>query len=170
MSRERLNSEGLHSPVEEEQSLDQDALIPACAALLVSPSSSLTHRDKYYFYTPSTFIILNCISSLHRHTHSFHNIAEELDPTFRKRESQISTSPSSGSSFPEEKYIIRVAGVKRNSLFHTVCAGICLAPRTPHSIFYEYLPEPSHIPASTRQAERAGRHKAKEKRESCKQQ
>ncbi|KAM9443521.1 uncharacterized protein ccdc50b [Clarias gariepinus] len=110
VSRERLNSEGLHSPVEEEQSLDQDALIPACAAL---------------------------------HTHSFHNIAEELDPTFRKRESQISTSPSS---------------------------GIFLAPRTPHSIFYEYLPEPSHIPASTRQAERTGRHKAKEKRESCKQQ
>ncbi|KAK3536341.1 hypothetical protein QTP86_006370 [Hemibagrus guttatus] len=83
--------------------------------------------------------------ALERHTLPFHNIAEELDPTFtaRKRESRISTSPSS---------------------------GICLAPRTPHSIFYDYLPEPSAIPPCRRHADRPGRHKPKEKRESCKQQ
>ncbi|XP_060766974.1 coiled-coil domain-containing protein 50 isoform X2 [Neoarius graeffei] len=110
--RERLNSEGLHSPVEEEQSLDQPPLIPTCTAL---------------------------------HTHPFHNIAEELDPTFtgRKQENRISTGSSS---------------------------GICLAPRTPHSVFYDYLPEPSIIPPSRRHADKSGRHKPKEKRESCKQQ
>ncbi|XP_017305636.1 coiled-coil domain-containing protein 50 isoform X2 [Ictalurus punctatus] len=110
--RERLNSEGLHSPVEEEQSPDQCPLIPTCTTL---------------------------------HTHPFHNIAEELDPTFtsRKRESRISASPP---------------------------PGICLAPRTPHSVFYDYLPEPSVIPPSRRHADKTGRHKPKEKRESCKQQ
>ncbi|KAI5093281.1 coiled-coil domain-containing protein 50-like isoform X2 [Silurus meridionalis] len=51
-----------------------------------------------------------------------------------------------------------------------MCAGICLAPRTPHSIFYDYLPEPSVAPPSRRHADKPGRHKAKEKRESCKQQ
>ncbi|KAG7318826.1 hypothetical protein KOW79_017300 [Hemibagrus wyckioides] len=113
VSRERLNSEGLHSPVEEEQSQNnQHSLIPTSTTL---------------------------------HTLPFHNIAEELDPTFtgRKRESRISTSPSS---------------------------GICLAPRTPHSVFYDYLPEPSAIPPCRRHADRPGRHKPKEKRESCKQQ
>ncbi|KAF4093824.1 hypothetical protein AMELA_G00006240 [Ameiurus melas] len=106
--RERLNSEGLHSPVEE----DQRPLIPTCTTL---------------------------------HTHPFHNIAEELDPTFtgRKRESRILTNPS---------------------------PGVCLAPRTPHSVFYDYLPEPSIIPPSRRHADKTGRHKPKEKRESCKQQ
>ncbi|XP_060714086.1 coiled-coil domain-containing protein 50 [Tachysurus vachellii] len=111
--RERLNSDGLHSPVEEEQSQDnQHSLIPTCTTL---------------------------------HAHPFHNIAEELDPTFtgRKRETGISTSPSS---------------------------GICLAPRTPHSVFYDYLPEPSAIPPIRRQADRPGRLKPKEKRDSCKQQ
>ncbi|KAI5622946.1 coiled-coil domain-containing protein 50-like isoform X4 [Silurus asotus] len=51
-----------------------------------------------------------------------------------------------------------------------MCAGICLAPRTPHSVFYDYLPEPSVAPPSRRHANKPGRHKAKEKRESCKQQ
>lgn len=51
-----------------------------------------------------------------------------------------------------------------------MCAGICLAPRTPHSVFYDYLPEPSLIPPSRRHAGKSGRHKSKEKRESCKQQ
>ncbi|MCJ8744634.1 hypothetical protein PDJAM_G00120920 [Pangasius djambal] len=110
--RERLNSEGLHSPVEEEQSLDQHPLIPTCTTL---------------------------------HTHAFHNIAEELDPTFTgsKQESRPIAGPS---------------------------PGICLAPRTPHSVFYDYLPEPSLIPPSRRHADKSGRHKHKEKRESCKQQ
>ncbi|XP_046731549.1 coiled-coil domain-containing protein 50 isoform X2 [Silurus meridionalis] len=97
MLREKLNSEGLHSPVEEEQSLDPNPLIPTCTTL---------H---------------------HRHTPPFYNIAEELDPTFtgRKPESRV----SSGSS-----------------------------------------PEPSVAPPSRRHADKPGRHKAKEKRESCKQQ
>ncbi|KAI4904839.1 hypothetical protein NFI96_018229, partial [Prochilodus magdalenae] len=112
MQRERLNSEGLHSPVEEEHTLEQHPLSPACTTLRTQP---------------------------------VHNIAEELDPTFtaRKRDSQISTSPSS---------------------------GICLAPRTPHSIFYDYLPEPNFVPPTRRHNEKPGRPKAKEKRENCKQQ
>ncbi|XP_017576427.1 coiled-coil domain-containing protein 50 isoform X2 [Pygocentrus nattereri] len=112
MPRERLNSEGLHSPVEEEHTLEQHPLSPACTTLRTQP---------------------------------VHNIAEELDPTFtaRKRDSQISPSPSS---------------------------GICLAPRTPHSIFYDYLPEPNFVPPTRRHSDKPGRPKAKEKRENCKQQ
>ncbi|XP_072521828.1 coiled-coil domain-containing protein 50 isoform X2 [Salminus brasiliensis] len=112
MPRERLNSEGLHSPVEEENTLEHHPLSPTCSTLRTQP---------------------------------VHNIAEELDPTFtaRKRDSQISTSPQS---------------------------GICLAPRTPHSIFYDYLPEPTFVPPTRRHADKLGRPKAKEKRENCKQQ
>uniref|UniRef100_A0A8C2BVY2 Si:dkey-264d12.1 n=1 Tax=Cyprinus carpio TaxID=7962 RepID=A0A8C2BVY2_CYPCA len=114
MLRERLNSDGLHSPVEEE-----DYTIES---LLSSPSCTVLRNQH------------------------IHNIAEELDPTFkaRKRESQISTSPPS--------------------------AGLCLAPRNPHSIFYDYLPEPTFIPPTKRQSDKAGRHKPKEKKENCKQQ
>ncbi|XP_016123797.1 coiled-coil domain-containing protein 50-like isoform X1 [Sinocyclocheilus grahami] len=114
MLRERLNSDGLHSPVEEEDYTIENYLAsPSCTAL--------------------------------RNQH-IHNIAEELDPTFkaRKRESQSSTSPPS--------------------------AGLCLAPRNPHSIFYDYLPEPTFIPPTKRQSDKAGRHKAKDKKENCKQQ
>lgn len=111
VQRERLNSEGLYSPVEEE---DQHSLIPTSTTL---------------------------------NTHAFHNIAEELDPTFtgrkQERETRISTAAAS---------------------------GICLAPRTPHSVFYDYLPEPSAIPASRRHTDKPPRYKSKEKRESCKQQ
>ncbi|XP_026130916.1 coiled-coil domain-containing protein 50-like isoform X3 [Carassius auratus] len=114
MLRERLNSDGLHSPVEEEDYTIESHL--------ASPSGT-------------------ALRSQH-----MHNIAEELDPTFkaRKRESQISTSPPS--------------------------AGLCLAPRNPHSIFYDYLPEPTFIPPTKRQSDKAGRHKAKDKKENCKQQ
>ncbi|XP_050979015.1 coiled-coil domain-containing protein 50 isoform X4 [Labeo rohita] len=114
MLRERLNSDGLHSPVEEEDyTIENHLASPSCTAL--------------------------------RNQH-IHNIAEELDPTFkaRKRESQISTSPPS--------------------------AGLCLAPRNPHSIFYDYLPEPTFIPPTKRQSDKAGRHRAKDKKENCKQQ
>ncbi|XP_051768248.1 coiled-coil domain-containing protein 50 isoform X3 [Ctenopharyngodon idella] len=114
MLRERLNSDGLHSPVEEEEyTIENHLASPSCTTL--------------------------------RNQH-IHNIAEELDPTFkaRKRESQISTSPQS--------------------------AGLCLAPRNPHSIFYDYLPEPTFIPPTKRQNDKAGRHKAKDKKENCKQQ
>ncbi|XP_057218181.1 coiled-coil domain-containing protein 50 isoform X3 [Triplophysa rosa] len=113
MLRERLNSDGLHSPVEEDYTIETHLPSPSCTAL----------------------------QSQH-----IHNIAEELDPTFkaRKRESQISTNPPS--------------------------AGVCLAPRNPHSIFYDYLPEPNFIPPTKRQNDKAGRHKAKDKRENCKQQ
>ncbi|XP_026077685.1 coiled-coil domain-containing protein 50 isoform X1 [Carassius auratus] len=114
MLRERLNSDGLHSPVEEEDHTTENHLTsPSCTAL--------------------------------RNQH-IHNIAEELDPTFkaRKRESQISTSPPS--------------------------AGLCLAPRNPHSIFYDYLPEPPFTPPTKRQSDKARRHKAKDKKENCKQQ
>ncbi|XP_016296970.1 coiled-coil domain-containing protein 50-like isoform X1 [Sinocyclocheilus anshuiensis] len=116
MLRERLNSDGLHSPVEEEDYTIENHL--------ASPS---------------------CTCTALRNQH-IHNIAEELDPTFkaRKRESQISTSPPS--------------------------AGLCLAPRNPHSIFYDYLPEPTFIPPTKRQSDKAGRHKAKDKKENCKQQ
>ncbi|KAL6464970.1 hypothetical protein MHYP_G00272870 [Metynnis hypsauchen] len=112
MPRERLNSQGLHSPVEEEHTLEQHPLSPACTTLRTQP---------------------------------VHNIAEELDPTFtaRKRDSQISPSLPS---------------------------GICLAPRTPHSIFYDYLPEPTFVPPTRRHNDKPGRPKAKEKRENCKQQ
>ncbi|ROI16348.1 Coiled-coil domain-containing protein 50 [Anabarilius grahami] len=113
MLRERLNSDGLHSPVEEEDyTIENHLASPSCTTL--------------------------------RNQH-LHNIAEELDPTFkaRKRESQISTSPPS---------------------------GLCLAPRNPHSIFYDYLPEPTFIPPTKRQSDKAGRHKAKDKKENCKQQ
>lgn len=114
MLRERLNSDGLHSPVEEEDD---------CTIVNHLPSPSCTALR----------------------TQLTHNIAEELDPTFkaRKRESQISTSPSS---------------------------GLCLAPRNPHSIFYDYLPEPNFVPPTKRQNDKTGRHKAKDKRENCKQQ
>ncbi|XP_016296893.1 coiled-coil domain-containing protein 50 isoform X1 [Sinocyclocheilus anshuiensis] len=111
---ERLNSDGLHSPVEEEDyTIESHLASPSCTVL--------------------------------RNQH-IHNIAEELDPTFkaRKHESQISTSPPS--------------------------AGLCLAPRNPHSIFYDYLPEPTFIPLTKRQSDKAGRHKAKDKKENCKQQ
>ncbi|XP_073682375.1 uncharacterized protein [Garra rufa] len=113
MLRERLNSDGLHSPVEEEESTIESHL--------ASPSGTALRNQH------------------------IHNIAEELDPTFkaRKRESQISTSPPS---------------------------GLCLAPRNPHSIFYDYLPEPTFIPPTKRQSDKAGRHKAKDKKENCKQQ
>ncbi|XP_016422388.1 coiled-coil domain-containing protein 50-like isoform X3 [Sinocyclocheilus rhinocerous] len=116
MLRERLNSDGLHSPVEEEDYTIENHL--------ASPS---------------------CTCTALRNQH-IHNIAEELDPTFkaRKRESQISTSPPS--------------------------AGLCLTPRNPHSIFYDYLPEPTFIPPTKRQSDKAGRHKAKDKKENCKQQ
>ncbi|CAM4731514.1 unnamed protein product [Leuciscus chuanchicus] len=113
MLRERLNSDGLHSPVEEEDyTIEHHLASPACTAL--------------------------------RNQH-IHNIAEELDPTFkaRKRESQISTSPPS---------------------------DLCLANRNPHSIFYDYLPEPTFIPPTKRQSDKAGRHKPKDKKENCKQQ
>uniref|UniRef100_W5K851 Coiled-coil domain containing 50b n=1 Tax=Astyanax mexicanus TaxID=7994 RepID=W5K851_ASTMX len=112
MPRERLNSEGLHSPVEEEHTLEQHHLSPTCNTLRTQP---------------------------------VRNIAEELDPTFttRKRDSQISTSPP---------------------------PGICLAPRTPHSIFYDYLPEPTFVPPTRRHVDKLVRPKAKEKRENCKQQ
>ncbi|XP_066529049.1 coiled-coil domain-containing protein 50 isoform X2 [Hoplias malabaricus] len=112
MPRERLNSEGLHSPVEEEHTLERHPLNLPCTTL---------------------------------GTQHIHNIAEELDPTFtaRKRDSQISTIPS---------------------------AGISLAPRNPHSIFYDYLPEPSFVPPTRRNSDKSGRVKAKEKRENCKQQ
>ncbi|XP_067287364.1 coiled-coil domain-containing protein 50 isoform X2 [Pseudorasbora parva] len=113
MLRERLNSDGLHSPVEEEDyTIENHLASPSCTAL--------------------------------RNQH-IRNIAEELDPTFkaRKRESHISTSPPS---------------------------GLCLAPRNPHSIFYEYLPEPTFIPPTKRQSDKTGRLKAKDKKENCKQQ
>ncbi|XP_042563745.1 coiled-coil domain-containing protein 50 isoform X3 [Clupea harengus] len=79
-------------------------------------------------------------------TQPIHNIAEELDPTFKAR--------------------------KRDSLLmgNTAPSGICLANRTPHSVFYDYLPEPAFIPPTKRQSDRPGRPKAKEKRENCKQQ
>lgn len=48
--------------------------------------------------------------------------------------------------------------------------GICLANRTPHSVFYDYLPEPAFIPPTKRQSDKSGRPKAKEKKENCKQQ
>ncbi|XP_051957775.1 coiled-coil domain-containing protein 50-like [Xyrauchen texanus] len=113
MLRERLNSEGLHSPLEEEDyTIENNLPSPSCTAL---------------------------------RTQHIHNIAEELDPTFkaRKIESQISTSPLS---------------------------GLCLAPRNPHSIFYDYLPEPTFVPPTKRHHDKAGRHKAKDKKENCKQQ
>ncbi|XP_051529491.1 coiled-coil domain-containing protein 50-like [Myxocyprinus asiaticus] len=113
MLRERLNSDGLHSSVEEEDyTIENHLPSPSCTAL---------------------------------RTQQIHNIAEELDPTFkaRKLESQISTSPLS---------------------------GLCLAPRNPHSIFYDYLPEPTFVPPTKRQSDKAGRHKAKDKKENCKQQ
>ncbi|XP_690155.5 uncharacterized protein ccdc50b isoform X1 [Danio rerio] len=114
MLRERLNSDGLHSPAEEDDFTIQT--LPA------SPS---------------------CTALKNQH---IHNIAEELDPTFkaRKRESQITSSPST--------------------------AGLCLAPRNPHSIFYDYLPEPTFIPPMKRQSDKAARQKAKDKKENCKQQ
>ncbi|XP_073773195.1 uncharacterized protein ccdc50b isoform X6 [Danio rerio] len=113
MLRERLNSDGLHSPAEEDDFTIQT--LPA------SPS---------------------CTALKNQH---IHNIAEELDPTFkaRKRESQITSSPST---------------------------GLCLAPRNPHSIFYDYLPEPTFIPPMKRQSDKAARQKAKDKKENCKQQ
>ncbi|XP_043107399.1 coiled-coil domain-containing protein 50 isoform X5 [Puntigrus tetrazona] len=98
MLRERLNSDGLHSPVEEEdyshQPIESHLASPSCTAL--------------------------------RNQH-IHNIAEELDPTFkaRKRESHITTSPQ---------------------------------------------PEATFIPPTKRQSDKAGRHKAKDKKENCKQQ
>ncbi|XP_030634546.1 coiled-coil domain-containing protein 50 [Chanos chanos] len=111
--RERLNSEGLHSPVEEDNSQEHHP-----------PNQGWTHT---------------------LHEGPIHNIAEELDPTFkaRKRESQLMGNSSS---------------------------GLCLAARAPHSIFYDYLPEPAFIPPTKRQNDRSTRPKTKEKRESCKQQ
>ncbi|XP_062842765.1 coiled-coil domain-containing protein 50 [Trichomycterus rosablanca] len=110
--RERLNSEGMHSPVDEEPSMEQHPLHLTCSSTLMQPS---------------------------------HNIAEDLDPTFtgRKKESQLSTSPSS---------------------------EIFLGPRTPHSVFYDYLPEPAFVRPTRRHEKKSGFHRSKEKRENCKQQ
>ncbi|XP_076862148.1 uncharacterized protein ccdc50b isoform X2 [Brachyhypopomus gauderio] len=112
--RERLNSQGLSSPVEE-LCLTQHTLGPECTTLGAQ---------------------------------SVRNIAEELDPTFtpRKRESQIYGS-SSG-----------------------VSPGVHLAPRSPHSIFYDYLPEPAFVPPTRRHGNQSDRDRAKEKRYNCKQQ
>lgn len=112
LPRERLNSEGLHSPLEDGSPERQPSL----------PSYTMIQ------------------------TQPIHNIAEELDPTFkaRKRESLLM-----GNSAP---------------------SGICLANRTPHSVFYDYLPEPAFIPPTKRQSDKSGRPKAKEKKENCKQQ
>ncbi|XP_041946381.1 coiled-coil domain-containing protein 50 [Alosa sapidissima] len=112
LPRERLNSEGLHSPGEE-RSLERRPSLPSYTMLQAQP---------------------------------IHNIAEELDPTFKAR--------------------------KRDSLLmgNSTSSGICLANRTPHSVFYDYLPEPAFIPPTKRQNDKSGRPKTKEKRENCKQQ
>ncbi|KAL2090780.1 hypothetical protein ACEWY4_013043 [Coilia grayii] len=112
LPRERLNSEGLHSPGEE-GSPEREHSLPSYTMLQTQP---------------------------------IRNIAEELDPTFqaRKRDSQLM-----GSAAP---------------------SGICLANRTPHSVYYDYLPEPAFIPPTKRQSDKSGRPKAKDKRENCKQQ
>ncbi|XP_028855217.1 coiled-coil domain-containing protein 50 isoform X2 [Denticeps clupeoides] len=73
------------------------------------------------------------------------NIAEELDPTFqaRKRESLLAANSTS---------------------------GLVLASRTPHSVFYDYLPEPAFVPPTKRHGGKPGQTRNKEKRETCKQQ
>uniref|UniRef100_A0A8B9H0A4 Coiled-coil domain-containing protein n=1 Tax=Astyanax mexicanus TaxID=7994 RepID=A0A8B9H0A4_ASTMX len=53
MPRERLNSEGLHSPVEEEHTLEQHHLSPTCNTLLVIHSHSLTYTHNP-IYTRNT--------------------------------------------------------------------------------------------------------------------
>ncbi|XP_035376022.1 vicilin-like seed storage protein At2g18540 isoform X1 [Electrophorus electricus] len=111
LPRERLNSEGLSSPVEEP---------------VLDP-----HRLGPQRYTLGA--------------HSVHNIAEELDPTFngRKRENRRPNIPS----------------------------GILLAPRTPHSIFYDYLPEPAFAPPTRRHGDQSGGDRATRARcQNCKQQ
>ncbi|TRY87635.1 hypothetical protein DNTS_009335 [Danionella cerebrum] len=101
---------------------------------------SSTEEEEYPSQNPPT--IPSCTTLRNQH---IHNIAEELDPTFRARKHE-SLIPS-----PQT-------------------AGVCLAPRNAHSIFYDYLPEPSFIPPTKRQSEKTSRVKAKEKRENCKQQ
>ncbi|XP_063072739.1 coiled-coil domain-containing protein 50 [Engraulis encrasicolus] len=113
LPRERLNSQGLHSPGEE-GSPEHQTSIPCYTMLQTQP---------------------------------IRNIAEELDPTFqaRKRDSQLMANAASPDIF--------------------------LVNRTPHSVYYDYLPEPAFIPPTKRQSDKSGgRHKAKDKRENCKQQ
>lgn len=92
MLRERLNSDGLHSPVEEDFTIETHLPSPSCTALYAT--HSFTHTLLFLnTYLDTSFI------SRSRSQH-IHNIAEELDPTFkaRKCESQISTNPPSGKS------------------------------------------------------------------------
>ncbi|XP_061114621.1 coiled-coil domain-containing protein 50-like [Conger conger] len=73
------------------------------------------------------------------------NIAEELDPTFKARRKDIGQSGLS-------------------------CSDLCQAPSTPGRGFHDYTEEPLFIPPTKRQSGQSGHGKAKEKKESCKQQ
>lgn len=72
------------------------------------------------------------------------NIAEELDPTFRaiRRDSNPAGQASS---------------------------ALSTSPSSPSSL-HDYTPEPTFVPPTKRQSDKSTRSKAKEKKESCKQQ
>ncbi|KAG9352744.1 hypothetical protein JZ751_017320 [Albula glossodonta] len=72
------------------------------------------------------------------------NVAEELDPTFKakRRDSNSADQTLSGLS----------------------------SSQSSHSGLHDYPQEPTFVPPTKRQSEKSGRHKAKEKKESCKQQ
>lgn len=163
MLRERLNSDGLHSPVEEDFTIETHLPSPSCTALYAT--HSFTHTLLFLnTYLDTSFI------SRSRSQH-IHNIAEELDPTFkaRKCESQISTNPPSGKSADFVKKNLINCDI-RSQICSVFSTDVCLAPRNPHSIFYDYLPEPNFVPPTKRQNDKAARHKTKDKRENCKQQ
>ncbi|KAI1890689.1 hypothetical protein AGOR_G00156230 [Albula goreensis] len=72
------------------------------------------------------------------------NVAEELDPTFKAKRRES------------------------NSADQTL-SGLSSSPSS-HSGLHDYPQEPTFVPPTKRQSEKSGRHKAKEKKESCKQQ
>ncbi|KAM8829713.1 coiled-coil domain-containing protein 187 isoform 2-T2 [Synchiropus picturatus] len=72
------------------------------------------------------------------------NIAEELDPTFQARRRSTDRTDEAGTT--------------------------CCSPPVAHTAIPDFLHEPTFIPPTKRQADRAGRSKPKEKRENCKQQ
>lgn len=167
MLRERLNSDGLHSPVEEEDyTIENHLASPSCTALWVTRSLSHTFNAFQHLLYLSTYLF-----SAETNTYT----------TLQRNWTQRSRRGNARAKFPPAPRQVRthcyIIGKFKNCICATSAAiscffsaGLCLAPRNPHSIFYDYLPEPTFIPPTKRQSDKAGRHRAKDKKENCKQQ
>ncbi|XP_029103913.1 coiled-coil domain-containing protein 50 isoform X3 [Scleropages formosus] len=78
-------------------------------------------------------------------TQPMKNIAEELDPTFKAK--RRGSNPSGQTT-----------------------SGNCQSNSTPLAGVYDYVQEPTFVPPTKRQSSKSARPKAKDKKESCKQQ